>query len=345
MTSPPLPGIDDAIDRVGRLWQDLRGGRMFVTGGTGFVGQWLLETFVRANSRLRLNASATVLTRRAGVFERRAPHLAAAGCISLLEGDVRRFGDPGGAFTHVIHGAATPSLRGDPHEAADMVDTIVAGTERALELSRRAGVGRLLLLSSGAVYGVQPPEMAAIEETYSGVPDPAQPGSAYGEAKRIAELLCVLGGVPFSIARCFTFVGPHLPMDGPYAAGNFIRDALHRRPIDVRGDGAALRSYQYAGDMACWLWTLLFRGRCSEAYNVGAEEAVSIARLAELVAAASNPPLPVQIIGVRANGISRYIPSTSKALREFALTSTVGLEQAITWTLDYYRGASAGPER
>jgi len=115
----------------------------------------------------------------------------------------------------------------------------------------------------------------------------AQPhasASAYGEGKRVAELLCALAawetGIACVIARCFAFIGPHLPLDAHYAAGNFLRDALKGGPINIISDGRPVRSYLYMADLMVWLMILLVKGQSCRPYNVGSDEAVSLAELA-----------------------------------------------------------------
>ena len=101
----------------------------------------------------------------------------------------------------------------------------------------KSKVSRLLLTSSGAVYGPQSTEMDSISESYLGSPDPSNPLNAYGLGKRSAEQLCSLiskkYGFEIIVARCFAFVGGDLPQDKHFAIGNFIRDALYRDNITI----------------------------------------------------------------------------------------------------------------
>jgi len=337
MSLPPLPmeDLEHVLAHTRPHWEQFRGGRIFVTGATGFFGIWLLESFAFANKSLDLGAKLVGLSRNPDAFYAKAPHLVQESSIALHRGDVRDFDFPRGSFTHVIHAGTTSSA---PVPPSEMLDTIIRGTKRTLEFAVAAAAKRFLFVSSGAVYGKQPPEMTHIPETYLGSPDPMDPNSAYGEGKRVGELLCAIAhqehGLEATIARCFAFVGPHLPIDAHFAIGNFIRDAMKGEPIKVK-DGSPYRSYLYAADLTIWLWTILFKGKPCRPYHVGSDQEISINDLAATVAnltgggsllrPSSNPIAP----------ISRYVPATRTTASELALAKIINLREALKKTVFY----------
>ncbi len=345
LSDNPLAGdLDHILAHTESLWEDLRGKRLFVTGGTGFFGRWLLESFAWANDQLGLNASVLVLTRDGDAFEKNASHLAAQGAIRFHRGDVRNFDFPEGEFSHIIHAATTSAVatfRGE--DPLVKFETIVEGTRHTLDFAVQCHASNFLLTSSGSVYGKQPFRMTHISEDYFGAPDPADPNSVLGESKRAAEFLCALYsrkyGIETKIARCFSFVGAYLPLDIHYAVGNFIRDALNGGPIQVKGDGRPYRSYLYAADLMIWLWTILFRGKACCAYNVGSEEDVTIAELANTVARSLQKPVQVRINKSLDPNSSpeRYVPSTRRAQENLGLKQHIDLQTAIERTLRWNR--------
>jgi dTDP-glucose 4,6-dehydratase len=340
MRNPLARDLDHVLAQTGGLWKELRGARVFVTGGTGFFGCWLLETFLWANDHLRLDASVVVLTRDPNVFRTKTPHLACHPAVTLHDGDVRTFEFPDGAFSHVIHAATASSGPVDP---LLMFDTIVSGTRRTLEFARQSGARRFLLPSSGAVYGRQPSDLMHVPEEYAGGPDPTDSGFAYAEGKRAAEMLCAVyadADLQPTLARCFAFVGPYLPLDVHFAIGNFIRDALHGGPIRIAGDGSPYRSYLYAADLAIWLWTILLRGQSVRPYNVGSSAELTIKELAHLVAHTFAPAVPVSLARLPRADVSaeRYVPAVTRAETELGLRLTVPLEDGIRRTVGWHTG-------
>jgi len=330
--------LDHILHHTPGIWEGFRGSRLFITGGTGFVGKWLLESFLHANKHLGLGAEAVVLSRNPASFAAAHPRLAGDPAIRMWPGDIRDFATPPGEFSHAIHGATDVAATATPLETFDVA---VNGTRRVLDFCRDRGVPDLLLISSGAVYGRQPSDLERIGEGYPGAPASTDLRSAYGQGKRAAEWLATAygaaGGPAVRIARCFAFVGPYLPLDSQFAVGNFLGDRLAGRPITLAGDGSPLRSYLYAADLARWLWVILARGSPGEAYNVGAEEAISIGELARRIASSGAGSLPVEIARPPRPDLppERYIPSTRKAREALGLEALISLDQALARSLDW----------
>ena len=362
MHAQPNPSAPDAdlahvLAHTRDIWAAARGHRIFVTGATGFFGAWLLQTFVHANRVLELGAELIALKLPHEDLTNCAPHLAGLPGVVFVNGDVRtlRAEDlaaqlPSGmalSFTYVIHAAIFVDAATYSAEPLATLDSALLGTRQTLEVSRAAGARRVLLTSSGAIYGRQPADLEMIPEEYSGGPDPAAAISAYAEGKRASETLCACyqqtHGIEAVFARCFAFVGPHLPIDRQFAIGNFIRDALRGGPVKILGDGTPLRSYLYAADLAIWLWTLLFRGTAGRVYNVGSDVPVSILEVARLVSAGCDPAPQVEVHGIPNSEVApdRYVPSIARARAELGLTIRIELEDAIARTLRWHadRGA------
>lgn len=349
----PLPAgdLEHILSYTKPLWEDARGRRLFLTGGTGFFGAWLLESLAYCNRQLDLQLNATVLSRDPASFVRRMPHLAAEPAIRLIEGDVRNFSFPEGHFDFVLH-AAAPTSSDAASQPIELLSILLDGTRRILDFARTADVGRFLFVSSGAVYGPQPPRLSHLPEDYLGGPDWLNPAAAYGEGKRVSEQMCAIHALAsemtVTIARCFAFVGPHLPLDQHFAIGNFIRDALSGRDIQIRGDGTPMRSYLYASDLMIWLWTMLLRQSGPEsriqAFNVGSGEAVSIGDLARTVVDALAPHLKIEIAMAPISGAPpmQYVPDVRKAEAILGLKPLVGLRDAIRRTAAWHLQGQAG---
>ncbi|MFC3531889.1 NAD-dependent epimerase/dehydratase family protein [Vogesella facilis] len=342
----PLPSddLDLIIEHTREIWRNLSGTRFFITGGTGFIGTWLLESITHANKHLQTDIRAVVLTRTPNIHAQRLPHIASAPSITFCSGDVLSFNFPDGSFDGVIHAATDVGNTQNTADYLAIFDVNVSGTRRVLDFAIERGATRFLLTSSGAVYGVQPPALQRLMENWQGAPDPRQLGSAYGEGKRAAEWLSTAYARQYNleakIARIFALIGPGMPLHGPFAAGNFIRDALEGKNITVNGDGSPRRSYLYAADMAIWLWHIFWYGKNTEAYNLGATADLSIKELAEAVQHQIDPNLSVEVMQSSIpNALpARYIPDTSKAQHKLGVREYTPFSTALQKTIDWNRG-------
>jgi nucleoside-diphosphate-sugar epimerase len=324
--------LERALERGEEHLRALAGERVFLTGATGFVGAWLLRLLCHADERLGLGARYVVLTRRPAAFIASSVGPWVHPAVELVEGDVREFVFPPGAFSFVVHAAASSDDAWNRRHPEELVDTIVSGMARVVDFAEGCDAVRLLCVSSGAVYGLQPQGLPGMAEDFAGAPGlTGTADAAYAESKRTAEVLAFLAaarGVEPVVARLFACYGPLLPLDSHFALGNFVRDALLGGPIIVRGDGRATRSYLYGSDLARGLVACLVAGSGGQAYNVGASNEVTMRELATVVAAAVDPPAPVRVLGERLAS-NRYVPNVERARAELGFVADTPLPKGI----------------
>jgi nucleoside-diphosphate-sugar epimerase len=329
--------LDQILNQGQQFWPLLRGAKIFLTGGTGFIGCWLLEAIRHANRRLGLEVSVTVLTRNPAAFVKKASHLAEWHDFNFIAGDIHTFEFPRANFDYLIHAATDASAHLNEVDPRRMFDTVVEGTHRVLDFAVEQRIPGVLFLSSGAVYGQQPWEMERVDEDWLGAPNCNDPRAAYAEGKRAAEMLCAIYskqfGLKISVARIFALLGPYLPLGTHFAAGNFIRDAMQRKPVVISGDGSPCRSYLYASDLVVWLLTLMTRDQSAKPYNVGSSESTSIRGLAAKVASVLGNG-EFKVMGIKDPGWNpgRYVPDTARIESDFGVRRTVSLEESILRT-------------
>lgn len=339
----PVEDLEHIYQNTQDIWESFRGKSIFVTGGTGFFGKWLLESFIYVNEKLALNAKITTLTRNPESFLMEYPfYKEQTNTVQFVKGDILNYDfNLEEKFQFIIHAATAASESLNKSNPLLMMDTITIGTRKVLDFAINQPLEGFLFVSSGAIYGKQPWNQTHINENDSFKININNSNSAYAEGKRIAELYSSTYfekyNLPIKIARCFAFVGPYLPLDSHFAIGNFIKNAIKNEDIIIKGDGSTIRSYMYASDLMVWLWNILLKGKVNQAYNVGSDEGVSIKQLAEKISSISSAKLAVKILGspVQKEHIDIYCPSITKA-NSINVQIKIQLTESIEKTIKFY---------
>ena len=123
--SLPQQDLELILEHTAPFWEEVRGQRIFLTGGTGFFGCWLVESFCHINQALNLSARMVVLTRNPAAFTAKCPHLTENAALVLHEGDVRSFTFPEGEFGYVVHAATDTSAKAVAEVPLHTFSTIV----------------------------------------------------------------------------------------------------------------------------------------------------------------------------------------------------------------------------
>ncbi|MBX3165019.1 MAG: NAD(P)-dependent oxidoreductase [Bacteroidetes bacterium] len=309
----------------------LKGKSIFITGGTGFFGYWLLKLFNLLNTN-GFQIRITLLSRNPEIFLKNNPEYNSIDWLNWVKGDVLNYPFTSEKFDMFIHGAANTKPLGF-EKPVTVFNEIVAGTNHVLEHIVASRAERVLIISSGAVYGEVSKDIPFIPENLTTAPESNYTENVYGEAKRASEMLAYSygkeNGFEVITARCFAFagfgIGSHLILN------ILIRQALNDKELRINGSGLARRSFLHGQDLAVWLLKLLADGK-SEPYNVGSDKAYSIIKLAELVRDILAPEKKVVVLGtIKQERRLNYVPSIAKAI-SLGLNVWTTIEESIKET-------------
>lgn len=337
----PIEDLEHIYQNTQDIWESFRGKSIFVTGGTGFFGKWLLESFIYANDKLALNAKITTLTRNPDAFLMEYPfYKEHANTVRFVKGDILNYDfNLDEKFQYIIHAATTSDEKTNLSNPILLADSIIQGSRNIYSFAINNPIESFLNISSGAIYGIQPNETQRIKEEDSFIIDLYNPKASYYESKRVAEMYGSLYfeqfKLPLKTARCFAFVGPHLPLDKHFAIGNFINNILNEEDIIIRSSGMSIRSYMYMSDLVVWLLKILIKGENNTAYNVGSDYPVKLKDLAGIISENFNSKVIIQDKGINEAG-NIYVPDIVKA-KSLGLTIKINLKNAINKTIKFYK--------
>ena len=215
--------------------------RYLVTGGAGFIGSHLVRALLEQGDFVRVLDNFST-GRRENVEGLK---------VEVLEGDLRdsaKVAEAVNGIDFVFHEAAFVSVPQSMQDPLPCFEINQRGTEILLEAARQAGVKRVILASSAAVYGDL--DIMPLEEHF-----PLHPLSPYAVSKRVDELYAEMYTRSFGLEvvalRYFNVYGPRQRPDSMYAAAVpiFARRLMDGKPVTIYGDGGQTRDLIYVGDI------------------------------------------------------------------------------------------------
>jgi len=312
----------------------LKGRRVLITGGAGFIGSWLAEALAT------LGAEVTVLDNLSTGSLKNIEHLLHLPNFRFMMGDVSNF-KVEERYDFLVHAASLPAPDLYVEKPVETMLSNSLGTLNILEASRRHN-GVVLYTSTSEVYGDA--EVIPTPESYCGRVNPVGIRSPYEESKRFGEALCMAFfrhyGVDVRIARLFNTYGPRLDPNARYARviSRFITQALSGKPITVHGDGRQTRSFLYVSDAVEALVRMMVKeGLKGEVVNVGNPNEVTILELAQLVKELTDSKSEVEFQPPRPDDPRRRCPDISKAKSLLGWEPKTTLEEGLKHTIKWFK--------
>jgi UDP-glucose 4-epimerase len=308
-----------------------------VTGGAGFIGSHLVERLDAEGWDVRVvdDFSSGSEANLASVAER----------VAILRGDVRDarlLAQACEGAEVVFHQAAVASVEASMADPVATGSVNVEGTVGVLEAARAAGVRRVVLASSCAVYGDEVTSPAAEDA-------PPSPRSPYGVHKVCAELHAQLysrlHGLGTVQLRYFNVYGPRQDPRGDYAAvvPRFIAACLTGDGPQVHGDGGQTRDFVYVEDV---VRANLLAAHAADVprqpLNVASGKETSIATLLERIVELTGFSGQASYSSARPGDLRRSVADTRAAAEFLGFEPVVGLEEGLRRTVEAFRRQAGG---
>jgi len=253
----------------------IKGKRILVTGGAGFIGSHIVEALSADNEVLVID---DLTTGKRGNLEGMDAEVIVA---SVRDAEKVRSAMEG--VDYVFHHAAIASVPKSVDDPIASNQVNVCGTLRVLNEARAAKVRKVVFASSSAVYGNTPSDL----KREGDLPDPISP---YAVTKLTGELYCrnfwLNYGLPTCSLRYFNVYGPRQDPSSDYAAvvPRFLSAARAGKPLTIFGDGEQTRDFIFVRDVVhANILAALDEGHNGEVFNIARQERVSVNQLASLV--------------------------------------------------------------
>ncbi len=307
---------------------------VLVTGGAGFIGSHLCSALCQRGDRVR------VIDNLSSGKKENLGNLP----VEFVEGDIRDRAVVDAAMAGievVFHQAAFVSVPLSMEDPTSCFDINQRGTETILESARHAGVRRVVLASSAAVYG----DSDQIPLREDGALYPLSP---YAVSKRVTEIYAEMYTRSFGLdvvaLRYFNVYGPRQRPDSMYAAAVpiFARRLMDGQTVSIYGDGLQTRDLVYVGDVVkANLAAANHPAAPGQVFNVSSGAEITINALVdELLSNFPQASLPAYF-PARQGDIYRSLGDPTKAAEMLGFTTDTSLKEGLKAVVDWMRGTSA----
>lgn len=340
--------VKKIVQQISHIAGKLSGKTVLITGGAGFLGNYLILTLDYLNRHI-LEKPCRIIS--IDNFITGINYLMAEGpTFKPIKHDMRfpiKIDEP---VHFIIHAAGIASPKFYRIHKIETLDVGMLGTKHMLELAKEKNVESFMFFSSSEVYGDPEPHMVPTAETYNGNVSCTGPRSNYDESKRIGEALCVayhdVHNIPVKMVRPFNVYGPGMREDDERVIPNFVSNAFKGEPVMVYGHGNQSRTFCYITDATVGFFKVLLSNENREAFNVGFDQQeISMIELAQIFSDIMNGQVKMKR-GMSSNDAygsadpKRRCPDLDKIRTKLGYNPTVsldeGMQRFVVWASKEY---------
>lgn len=323
--------------------QKLEGKVIVVTGGSGFLGKYIINTLIQLNKDFLKNPCKIISIDNYITSSTKGEERAEESIVYIQHNVVNPVRLEG-KVDYIIHAAGIASPVYYQKYPLETIDVAVQGTRNMLELAKEKQVQSFLFFSSSEIYGDPTPDAIPTKETYKGYVACNGPRSCYDESKRLGETLCYIYthnySVPIKIVRPFNVYGPGMGAADKRVIPAFLYNALTNKPLTVHSSGTQTRTFCYISDAVTGFFKVLLLGRDGEAYNIGnTDNEITMNTLALTLQEVFKNPLEINNIdypeGYPQDEPKRRCPDLTKVREEVGYSPQVDLKQGLALSVNW----------
>ena len=314
--------------------------RILVAGGAGFIGSHYVRSMLAGeypgfeDTRITVVDNLSYAGNRGNLPDNH-PRLefvkADIGNLDLMTLLLRGHGA-------VVHVASESHVDRSIAAGAEFAHTNMIGTQSVLEASLRAGVSKVVYVSTDEVYG-------SIEHGSWTEDAPLMPGSPYAASKAGGDLMARAyfhtHGLDVSTTRCCNNYGPYQHRDK--LVPRFITRLLKSRTVGLYGDGSNVRDWLHVADHCHAIQLVLTKGRAGEIYHVAGGNPCTNREMAEKLAGLCGVPIDlIECVTDRKGHDRRYCLDDTKIRAELGFSPSVPFDEGLAATVEWYKANYLG---
>lgn len=279
-----------AIASLDYTWSALANTSFLITGATGMIGSFLIDTIMYKNETENLNCTIYAMGRNQEKAKARFASFFEHKNFKFLEVDINApFTLEESKFDYILHAASNTHPKAYATDPIGTITANVMATHQLLEIAKNKATKRFVYLSSVEVYGENRGDVDAFDESYCGYIDCNTLRAGYPESKRVGEALCQAyikqENLDIVIPRLSRVYGPTMLMSDTKALSQFLKKAVNNEDIVLKSEGTQFYSYSYVADAVSGIFKIMFDGKNGEAYNLSDPNSdITLRDLAKIIA-------------------------------------------------------------
>lgn len=294
-----------------------------IVGGSGFIGKSIIDSFNRGLLRKHQIKKLNIICRKKIKFKKKKLDLKK---ISITYSDIKTLKKLPKSNLYIYAAESTDSNFYNKKNAKN-INQHKQSIKNFIKLVAKYNNVKVLYISSGSVNSGSSLNQ---QNTYKNLYTKLKIFSE-NQIKKLEKYK-----VKTSIARCYSFVGPHLPFNNHYAVGNFLRQAKYNKKIILLKKNKVIRSYLYSDDMVEWLINILNNSKKRTVlYNVGSDKSIELTDLAKKITKLFKKKILISKERYESKKVDKYVPIIRKTKNDLKVKILYNLTKSLKKSLRF----------